>query len=142
MSPSETARRPANSSGWRGYCSQLTIFAPRCPERLGDELPEFLASYDRPAVRGLRMNPAKPVPGEVRPEGQAFLFIRGRRNPRAGRHEGLLLLRPAQEHGPEESRIGFGHAAEVFGPVSGTDNQIFQHAFFLRDWPARPCRGA
>ena len=79
---------------------------------------------------------------EVRPEGQAFLFIRGRRNPRAGRHEGLLLLRPAQEHGPEESRIGFGHAAEVFGPVSGTDNQIFQHAFFLRDRPARRCRGA
>ena len=44
-------------------------FVRAVSERIGDELPEFLASYDRPAVRGLRMNPAKPVPGEVRPEG-------------------------------------------------------------------------
>ena len=44
-------------------------FVRAVSERLGDELPEFLASYDRPAVRGLRMNPAKPVSGEIQPEG-------------------------------------------------------------------------
>ena len=38
-------------------------------ERLGDEYSDFLASYDEPPVRGLRINPLKPFSEEGKPEG-------------------------------------------------------------------------
>ena len=44
-------------------------FIQNMAERLGDELPAFLRSYEEPYLRGIRLNPLKPVEDSARPEG-------------------------------------------------------------------------
>ena len=44
-------------------------FVQSMAEQLGDELPAFLACYQMPALRGIRINPLKPGMKTSRPEG-------------------------------------------------------------------------
>ncbi|MGN0970740.1 MAG: RNA methyltransferase, partial [Aristaeellaceae bacterium] len=44
-------------------------FIQNMAERLGDELPAFLRSYEEPYLRGIRLNPLKPVEDSALPEG-------------------------------------------------------------------------
>ncbi|MGN0761846.1 MAG: RsmB/NOP family class I SAM-dependent RNA methyltransferase [Aristaeellaceae bacterium] len=44
-------------------------FIQSMAERLGDELPAFLRSYEEPYLRGIRLNPLKPVEDSALPEG-------------------------------------------------------------------------
>ncbi len=44
-------------------------FLHAAAERLGDEFPDFLSAYEQPTVRGLRMNPLKPLNGNAMPDG-------------------------------------------------------------------------
>ena len=44
-------------------------FIQNMAEQLGDELPAFLRSYEEPYLRGIRLNPLKPVEDSALPEG-------------------------------------------------------------------------
>ena len=44
-------------------------FVENMAGRLGDELPAFLRSYEEPYLRGIRLNPLKPVENSALPEG-------------------------------------------------------------------------
>ena len=44
-------------------------FVENMAGRLGDELPAFLRSYEEPYLRGIRLNPLKPIEDSALPEG-------------------------------------------------------------------------
>ena len=44
-------------------------FVENMAGRLRDELPDFLRSYEEPYLRGIRLNPLKPVDDSALPEG-------------------------------------------------------------------------
>ena len=50
-------------------------------------------------------------------------------------HEIGLFFRPAKIQGAEQIGIGFGDPAEVFRPVTGTDDDIAKHG--ERSFPCR-----
>ena len=82
----------------------------------------------QPFLRHVRdMRPVHGDHREVRPEIQALLQRGGRGNAGVRGDEGDLFLGAAEEQGPEHMRIIPGDPGEVFGAVSGSDDDVGQH---------------
>lgn len=67
---------------------------------------------------------------EIRPEGKPFFQGGCGGRPGPLRHQSGLFLGAAKKHGPEQVRVSLGDSSEIFGPVTGPDNQIRKHTAF------------